>query len=41
MDSNGFSDPYVVFTAPWLDDDKRTPVIEKTLNPAWPDEVTR
>jgi hypothetical protein len=38
MDRNGLSDPYVVFTAPFLSGLKQTIIIEKTLNPCYRDE---
>jgi len=37
-DSNGFSDPYIVFTSPILQEEKRTCIIEKTLDPVYPDD---
>jgi hypothetical protein len=37
MDLNGLSDPYIVFTGPYLADDKRTTIIEATLTPIYKD----
>jgi Ca2+-dependent lipid-binding protein len=39
MDRNGFSDPYVVFVAPWVDGEPKTEFVRKTLDPVWDDQM--